>query len=159
MLTRKEKQEILRQGAKDVASSQSMVFLDFTGVPTGKLNAFRSEMRKLGGHFDVVKKRLLKLIFSRANVAIDPETFEGQVGTVFSPTDVFAVSGPIYKAEGFKVLGGFDIASGQTIPAADIVAMGKLPPREILLGQVVGTIAAPLTSLLYVLQERSKQTA
>ncbi|MCL4406161.1 MAG: 50S ribosomal protein L10 [Patescibacteria group bacterium] len=159
MLTRKEKQDILKQGAEDVKSSQALVFLDFTGVPTGKLNAFRSEMRKLGGHFDVVKKRLLKLIFSKANLAIDPEALEGQIGTVFSPTDIFTLAGPIYKAEGLKVVGGFDIAAGKAVPAADIVAMGKLPPREILLGQVVGTIAAPLTSLLYVLKERSKQTA
>jgi large subunit ribosomal protein L10 len=116
-------------------------------------------MRKLGGHFDVVKKRLLKLIFSKANVAVDPETFEGQIGTVFSPVDIFTLSGPIYKAEGLKVVGGFDIAAGKEVLAADIVAMGKLPSREILLSQVVGTIAAPLTSLLYVLKERSKQTA
>jgi large subunit ribosomal protein L10 len=159
MLTKKEKQEIVKQGAETVKDSQAMVFLDFTGVPTGKLNAFRSEMRKLGGHFDVIKKRLLKLIFSRANIAVDPETFEGQIGTVFSPTDIFTISGPIHKAEGLKVVGGFDIATGKEVSAADIIMMGKLPSREVLLSQVVGTIAAPLTSLLYVLKERSKQTA
>lgn len=159
MLTKKEKQEIVKQGMADAKTSQSLVFLDFAGVPTGKLNAFRKEMRNLGGHFDVIKKRLLKLIFERADIIVDPEKFEGQIGTVFSPTDIFAVSGPIYKAEGLRVLGGLDLRIGKEISAEDIIMMGKLPSREVLLSQVVGTIAAPLTSLLYVLNERAKKVA
>lgn len=159
MLNRSEKKEIISQGVIDVKESQSLVFLDFTGVQTGKLNAFRGQIRQVGGHFDVIKKRLLKLILAKANVAIDPETFDGQVGTIFAPVDIFNVAGPVYKAEGFKVLGGFDLVGQKEVSVADIIMMGKLPSREVLLAQVVGTIAAPLRSFLYVLNERAKKTS
>jgi ribosomal protein L10 len=36
--------------------------------------------------------------------------------------------------------------------------IGQLPSREVLLSQVLGTIAAPLQALLYLLEQKSKQT-
>ena len=43
------------------------------------------------------------------------------------------------------------------IDAAQVVFIGNLPPREVLLAQLLGMIAAPIRSFLYVLDQKSKQ--
>ena len=43
------------------------------------------------------------------------------------------------------------ILEGRPIEATDIKALAALPPREALLGQVVGTMVAPITGLVTVL--------
>jgi hypothetical protein len=40
--------------------------------------------------------------------------------------------------------------------AEDVVYIGKLPPREVVLAQLLGMLAAPIRSFLYILDEKSK---
>ena len=44
------------------------------------------------------------------------------------------------------------LLEGSVLDAAGVRAIAILPPREVLLGRVVGTIAAPISGLLTVLQ-------
>ncbi|KKT17118.1 MAG: 50S ribosomal protein L10 [Parcubacteria group bacterium GW2011_GWC1_43_61] len=72
---------------------------------------------------------------------------------VFGYDDPAPVANSIWKFskinDALKILGGF---LGLTWQGKDgIIALAKLPSREILLGQVVGTIAAPLSGLVTVL--------
>ena len=57
------------------------------------------------------------------------------------------------------LLGGYDVAGKQPVDAATIVMIGKLPPREVLLAQLLGMIAAPIKSLLYVLDQKAKRSS
>ena len=55
-----------------------------------------------------------------------------------------------------KILAGYNITAGTTMTAEDIVYIGKLPPREVVLAQLLGMLAAPIRSFLYILDEKSK---
>ena len=45
------------------------------------------------------------------------------------------------------------------MPAATVAELAKIPPKPVLMGQVIGTIAAPLTSLLGICQGLLRQVA
>ena len=62
------------------------------------------------------------------------------------------------ESAGNKMLGGYNVKTNEAIDQEKIVMIGKLPPREILLAQLLGMIAAPIKSLLYILDQRSKKT-
>jgi large subunit ribosomal protein L10 len=159
MLTRKQKDEVIAEGAKKLEGNKALVFFDFSGSKVNKLNEIRKAIRNQGGLVEVIKKKLLRIIFEKAGLDFNPETFPGQAATAFSPGDLQSAAALLVKNKEIKILGGLDIPEKRYLPAEEVIMLGKLPSREVLLAQVVGTIAAPLSSLLYVLKERSKQVA
>jgi large subunit ribosomal protein L10 len=50
------------------------------------------------------------------------------------------------------VKGGY--LSGQTLVAAQVESLADIPPREVLLGRMVGTIAAPMTRLVGAMNQK-----
>lgn len=161
--TKDQKNKAVEQGVENLKSSETVVLVDFTGLSVNKLNDFRRQIRAIGGVFRVVKKRLLKFIFDKIGMELDPKKFEGQTGVVFSPKDVHETSSAVYKfskqsKSSLKILGGFNIKDKAFVENEDIIRLGQLPSREVLLGQLVGILSAPVKMLLYVLDQKSKQT-
>ena len=165
MKTKAQKQEVVAASAKELAASQSVVITDFTGLSVNQLAVLRRTLRNMGAPYRVVKKRLLKFVFEKEGIAFNPKEFEGQTGVVFSPKDMVETANAVYqfakqheKAGFFKILGGFDVPAKAFVSAADVTAMGKLPGRQTLLGQLVGMLASPIRSLVFVLDQYSKKT-
>jgi ribosomal protein L10 len=114
----------------------------------------------------VIKKRLVDLLLKKRGVEA-PEQFKTSVATVFV-SDMESASASVYKffkalekekkVEGVKMLGGYDVKTMAFIPKETAIQIGSLPPREVLLAQLLGMLAAPIRSFLYVLDQKSKQT-
>jgi len=159
MLTKEQKKKVIENEKADLKNSRSAVFIDFTGVKTGDLNAFRKTIRQAGGELKVIKKKLLRVAFTEAGLDFSPEIFESQVGTIFSGEEIFAMAQPAYKFASAKILGGYDIEGKKFVPAEEVIMLGRLPSREVLLGQLVGMVASPIKSFMFVLKERASKIA
>jgi large subunit ribosomal protein L10 len=167
MKSRQQKQESIKRAEELLVKSDSVVFVDFSKVKDSHLRALRRELKNSGNPLFVIKKRLLGLIFKNKNMNFGAQEFKTSVGTIFV-SNIESATSLIYKffkglekskkIEGQKILGGYDLKNKTDIPLQDILAMGQLPSREILLGQLLGMIAAPIRSFLYVLDQKSKQT-
>ena len=160
--TKVKKQKQVEEGILNLKNSQTVVFTDFTGLPVNEVNQLRKSLETTKAVYQVVKKRLLKFVFKELGMDFDAKQFGGQVGAVFSPKDIAETSQLVYKfskarKEVLKILGGFDLADKKFIEGAEVRKIGQLPSREILLAQVVGTIAAPLKAFMYVLSETVKR--
>jgi large subunit ribosomal protein L10 len=172
MKTKAQKQEELKKGKELLEKAKILVFTDFTKVKAEDLRRMRRELKKAGANFLVIKKRLLGLLLKEHGVNFDTKQFKLSIGTVFSGRDLEKISGPLYKffsvlevPEGMEkdlwlkhILGGYDLENNNLIDAAQIIAIGKLPPREVLLGQLLGVLAAPLRSLMYLLDQKAKRS-
>lgn len=159
MLTKEQKKEIIGNETENLKNKKSIVFIDFTGVKTGDLNSFRKTIKSVGGEMRIIKKKLLHVAFEKAGIDFNPEIFESQVGTIFSNGDVFSMAGPAYKFSSAKILGGYDLEGRKFIPSEEVIMLGQLPPKEILLGQLVGMMAYPIRSFMFVLKERASKIA
>ena len=159
-ITREKKEQIIEESAKDLSNSKALIFADFTGASVSDISDLRAQLREVKSKLTVIKKRLLGVLFKDKGIDLDPLQFEGPVGTVFVEEELSEAAGPLYRFskehEGFKLLGGFRLDKKEQIDEATINAIGSLPPKSVLLGQVVGTIAAPLRALVYILSEKSK---
>ncbi len=160
-ITKNQKTGIIEQGNVDLEKANALIFTDFTGTSVTDLGQLRTDLRENDSKFKVIKKRLLKIVFGSKNIDVDPVNFEGTLGTVFVRGGLSETAGSLYRFskthEKFKLLGAYDLANKLSINEADINAIGSLPPRNELLGQLVGTIAAPLRALMYILSEKSKK--
>jgi large subunit ribosomal protein L10 len=162
MAIRKEKkQEIIKVGTESMKDSKALIFADFTGTSVGDISNLRSELKSVGSRLRVIKKRLLGVIFKNKNISYDPHQFDGPVGTIFVSGELSETAGPLYRfskdRKSFKLLGAYDLENNQAVSMEMVNAIGSLPPRETLLGQLVGTIVGPLRAFVYILSEKSKQ--
>ena len=91
---------------------------------------------------------------------MDTKSFDGQVGTVFVTGEISDVAGRVFRfsngKEKFKILGGVDLEKGEKLEADYVTRIGQLPSRDVLIGQVMGGMVAPLRAFMWILKERSK---
>ncbi len=156
MLTRKQKIEKVGESKRLLEKNKSLVFVDFAGVSVKDMERLRRGLKVLKAELKVIKKRLLRIAMRDKGVDFDPEQFELQLGTVFSPSEIFEIAGPVYKS-GVNILGGYDLEKKDFLDAARMKFLGQLPSKEVLLGQLVGMIAAPIKMFLSVLDQKSKK--
>lgn len=162
-LTKAQKAAQIENAGRLLKESTTLVFVDFTGTPVEEMRKLRADLRAIGASLSVVKKRLLALALKAAGIELDPRQFASQVGTVFATGDISGPAGAVYRfskgKERFAILGAYTLAGRTFLDADAVVAIGKLPSREVLLGQVVGGLSAPLRVLLYMLNGRKEQLA
>ena len=168
MLTKEQKKQSVAKSEDIIGKSKSVLFADFTAVPTADIRKLRILMRELGGAFTVVKKRLLRIALKNKGIEFDPKaSFESQAGMISMPQELFEAAGRIQalvkelaKAKkNLKILGGIDIATGKPVSAAEFVAISKLPSREALLTQIAFMLTMPVKKVMTGLGERAKQVA
>ena len=160
-ITREQKKNIVELGKEELKNSKTVLFADFKGSSVSDIGILRKSLRDSNAMMIVIKKRLLRIIVSESNIDVDPSKFEGQVATIFSRGDISSVAGPVYRFSeeygSLNILGGVDVEGKVEIPRETMIKIGALPPREVLLGYIVGSIAAPLRGLMYVLKSKSEK--
>ena len=173
MKTKAQKTTELARAKTLLDKSQALIFADFTKITAENLRKLRIELKKSGANFLVIKKRILGILLKEKGIDVDLKQFKTSVGTIFSEVDSEHIAGPAFKffsgmevPEGAakdvwikKILAGYNITANTAMTAEDIVYIGKLPPREVVLAQLLGMLAAPIRSFLYILDEKSKMGA
>lgn len=163
MLTKQQKTKYVETGEALVKESKVLVFTDFTGVGVEDIKKLRATLKEIGAQFKVIKKTLMRVALKKSGIDFTPEQFDAQVGTIFSTKDISEVAGPVYKfgkdkeKTGFKILGAYDIEAKNFLDGTMVTKIGKLPSREVLLGQLVGMLASPIKSFLFVLDQKAKK--
>lgn len=161
MLTRQQKTEIIEKGKKLLARSKNVILVDFSRTSAEAIRRLRSTLRTKESPLAVIKKRLLKLVFKNIGVDFNADQLKTSVGAIFVSGDLSHVAGDVYKFgkenEGFKILGGYDTATKEFVDAATVNRIGQLPPKEVLLAQLLGMFTAPMRKFLIALNEKNKK--
>ena len=155
MLTKKQKQELVEELGKKIQTVKSVVFADYKGLKVSDLKELRRKLKESQAELKVAKKTLIDLALQKADVrdAVS-KTMSGQISLVFGSQDEVSAAKILHnfskKNEGLKILGA--ILEGKFLDQPQALALAKVPSREQSLGQLVGTINAPLQNFVSVLQ-------
>ena len=114
----------------------------------------RRALKKDAGEYKIAKKTLLNRALKNAGMEdVNTKKMEGEIGVAFGYGDEVAPARVLYKFsrenETFKIVGG--VLAGKILGEKDIITIAKLPSREVLIAQVVGTLQAPIRGLATVL--------
>jgi large subunit ribosomal protein L10 len=152
---RPEKQSILGELTSQVNDSAFVFVAEYRGMKVEQFSDLRRKLGKTGARMQVVKNRFLRLITKDKGWQDLDASLKGQSAIVTGTDPVQAAKTikqfstacglPVVKA---GVMGNVILTSSQ------IDALAELPPREVLLSQLVGTVAAPLTRLVGVLKQK-----
>jgi large subunit ribosomal protein L10 len=145
-----EKEKSIEQAKEWYSKSSGVVFTDYRGLKVKELQALRSDLRKKGAEIHVLKNTLFRLAAGDDAPKLADELHNGTTAFAF----VFENEAEIAKtlleyartSRKLIVKGGF--FGGKSFTAQQVEQLSQLPSREVLLSQVIGAIAAPLTTLI-----------
>jgi len=146
-----EKARVIEQTKEWYSKASGVVFTDYRGLKVKEIQQLRADLRKKGGELHVVKNTLFRIAAGEDVVSSLPdEVHNGTTAFAF----VFGNESEVAKAlldyaktnKKLVVKGG--LFGGKAMTAKEVEAISTLPPREVLLSQVIGAIAAPLSTLV-----------
>ncbi len=152
---RPEKQLLLDEIKNKMTGSKAVVFARYARLEPNKSSAFRIDLAKTGGSLEVVKKRVLIKAAEAAKMSLDPSLLQGHIVLVFAEQDPIQTAKVVYRfrqenEEVLEVIGGrFE---GLFYPASDVEQLSKLPSKEEMRAQFLGTLEAPLAQMLAVVE-------
>lgn len=150
--TKQQKVVILTDVVRSLQGAKGMVFANFQGLKTTESNELRATCRANDLTYTVIKKTLLKRALSDMGLTIDTKSFDGGVSIVtgqdeVAPAQIVAAFAKTHDKA--TIFGG--VLEHQFIDATKVKALAKLPSKHQLLGQLVGTLNAPVSGFVNVL--------
>ena len=130
-----------------------VVATEYKGLNVEALSALRKALREQGAEFQVAKNSLLVRASEDTDVALINETFKGPTAVAYTSGDPVSAAKALsdFMKSNDKLVIRNAVMAGKALSAADITALSKLPSREVLLGQVLGTMNAVPTSFVRAL--------
>ena len=161
MLRRAEKEKKVEELAERVSSSRGIYLADFSGLDVASMNELRRLCREAGIRFEVVKNTLGRFAARKAEVPDLEPYFEGPTALATAETDEVAPArvltafakehaGPRIRAA---------VVEGRVFEGEQIDALAALPPRDVLLGNLLRVMLGPLTQFASVLQAPMRDLA
>ena len=142
-------QEILLRFTKH----PNFVITSFMGTSTGDLEQLRKNLKKSQANYFVVKNSILRLIFNKMKLEEDAAKIEGGMGISLCGEDAAVTCNLLVNFaktnDKFKIKGA--VIEGRRLSPEKVKELASLPPRNVLLGQVVGGIKSPITGFVNTL--------
>ena len=151
-MLKSDKERIVSELASDLRAAETLIVADYRGLTNKQLESLRDDLLRHGARFRIVKNTLTRRAAAEAGADALLVMLEGPTAIAFieSGGDPAAVAKALAtKAKETNVLtlrGG--ILEGKTLSGEEIDRLATLPPMEVLRGQLVGAIVAPLTQLV-----------
>jgi large subunit ribosomal protein L10 len=152
-MSKAERQQTVEELTAQLRQSPNLYVTDFSGLNVLRMTEFRRRLRAAGVQYVVVKNTLAQRALAANSVTGLDDHLSGPTGLVLAGKD------PVTAA---KVLSDFarefekptikgGLVDGRTVTPDQVKRLAQLPSREQLLGQLAGTMQAPLAQFAGVM--------
>ncbi|HZK86461.1 MAG TPA: 50S ribosomal protein L10 [Syntrophomonas sp.] len=148
-----EKKLIVEEIKQQLDQSMLVVFTDYRGLKVDEMTELRDKLRIPGVEVKVLKNTMLRFALEKSGYQQISSLVNGPNAVVFSQEDPVSPAKVLFDfAKTHKNLEvKMGLLQGQMISPAKVKILAELPSREILLATVLGTMQAPITSFVRVL--------
>jgi large subunit ribosomal protein L10 len=149
---RDDKERVVAELTERLRTSETLLVADYRGLTNSQITELRTKLIAAGARFSVVKNTLTRRAAEAAGADALLALLEGPTAIAFLEADGDPVA--VAKALGdvardtrvLELRGG--VMQGATISAGQVEELAKLPPVDVLRGQVLGAITAPVTTIV-----------
>jgi large subunit ribosomal protein L10 len=147
-----QKERIVSELSERLRSTDTLIVADYRGLTMPQVDALRTELLTHGAKFQVVKNTLTRRAAEEAGAEHLLALLEGPTAIAFleSDGDAAAVAKALRAAaretQVIEVRGG--VIQGRAMSADEVETLATLPSIDVLRGQVLGAITAPLMTIL-----------
>ena len=147
-----EKEKLVEELSKRFSESDVTILTDYTGINVQAVTQLRDEFRKGSVEYRIFKNTLARIAAKNSGFENLLEFIEGPTGYVFSDEPVtpaktlvdFIKSNPSMRIK-------CAILNRELLDESQVRAIASLPPKEVLIGQLLGQFMAPVSGLVNVL--------
>lgn len=154
MVKKEKKPEIVDWVSEKLSRAEMVIVTDYRGLTVADMTELRRSLRKQGIEYHVIKNTLAGFAAKAAEKPNLSELLEGPTAIVFGYDDVVQPAKTLQEFlrssdTTLSVRGG--LLGEKLLTTEEIAALAKLPPKEELIGKVVGLVQSPLYGLVNVL--------
>ena len=153
-----EKKAVVAEVSAQVASAQTIIVAEYSGLEVAHLTRLRAQARKSGVYLRVLKNTLVRR-------AVEGSAFADLAGQMTGPLIYGISQDPVAAA---KVLNDFAKTNeklvlkaggyaGKVLDKVGVQALASIPSRDELLAKLLGIMQAPVTGLACALAALAKQ--
>ena len=151
-MQKEDKERVVSELTDKLRNAETLIVADYRGLTMPQIDALRGKLIENGARLSVVKNTLTRRAAEAAGADALLALLEGPSAIAFIEADgdmvavAKALADSARETKVLEIRGG--VMQGRAISGDDVVELSKLPPLDVLRGQVVGAVIAPLTSLL-----------
>lgn len=147
------KKALVEEIKEKIQSAKSIAFVDYRGLTASEDTKMRKAFRDAGADYKVYKNRLMLKALEALGISGCEKFLEGTTAVAFSNRDEVGAAKVIAKTieDTKKIEIKFGILNGTVVDSKAVEALAKLPPKEVLIAQLLGMLNAPATNLARVL--------
>jgi large subunit ribosomal protein L10 len=150
-MRRDQKEQVVEELTARLKAAETLLVADYRGLTMPQIDELRTRLLESGARFTVVKNTLTRRAAEAAGTEGLLALLDGPSAIAFLEADgdmvatAKALADAARETNVLEIRGG--IMQGRAVTAEEVEILAKLPPPEVLRGQVLGAIVAPLTAL------------
>ena len=150
-----EKKQLVEEIKEKINGASSVVLVDYKGLSVAEDTELRKALREANVEYRVLKNRLMQKAFNELGYADFDEALNGPTAVAFAngdpvaPAKILLESVDKYKKMTIKC----GMVEGSYINLDGVKELATLPPKEVLVAKLLGTLEAPISGLARVLSE------
>jgi large subunit ribosomal protein L10 len=148
---KEDKEQVVKELTERLRTSDTLLVADYRGLTMPQIDALRSRLIESGARFTVVKNTLTRRAAEAAGADALLTLLEGPSAIAFLEADgdmvaaAKALADSARESRVLEIRGG--VMQGRAITAEEVQSLASLPPLDVLRGQVLAAIIAPLTAI------------
>ncbi len=149
-MNREQKTAVVDQLANQIEAAEAIFAVDYRGISVAEAAELRARLRDSATRLRIVKNSLTERAADKAGAESLKALLEGPTALAFVGGDAALAAKTLNEAaralNTLEFKGG--LMDGAALSADDLRSIARLPARDALNAQLVGTIAAPLSGLV-----------
>jgi large subunit ribosomal protein L10 len=148
------KRETVAALKEQLSASTTLIVSEYRGLKVSEIAEIRRSLRKQNVSYRVVKNRLMRIAAAESGNDALSALLEGPSAIAFGSGDEATIAKAVLDAtRPFKIVKVKGAVLGrQAIDADGVTRLATLPSRDVLLAQIAGAIAAPLSTMAGLLE-------
>ncbi len=143
------KRETVAELKEELSNSTAMIVSEYRGLKVSEIAEIRRSLRKNDVTYRVVKNRLMRIAANESGHDALSPFLEGPSAIAFGSGDEATIAKAVLDATRpykiVKVKGA--VLGNRAIDIDGVTRLATLPPRDVLLAQIAGAIAAPMATV------------
>jgi large subunit ribosomal protein L10 len=150
-MKKEQKEQVVEELTARLKAADTLLVADYRGLTMPQIDQLRTRLLESGARFTVVKNTLTRRAAEAAGADALLALLDGPSAIAFLEADgdmvaaAKALADSARETQVLEIRGG--VLEGRAMSAEEVASLATLPPEEVLRGQVLGAIVAPLTSL------------
>ena len=150
-----EKKKLVEELKEKIGAAKSIVIVDYKGLSVFEDTELRKTLREANVEYRVLKNRLMQKAFNELGYSDFDEALNGPTAVAFANGDPVAPAKILLESadKSKKLTVKCGMVDGTYITMDGVKELATLPPKEVLLAKLLGTLEAPISGLARVLNE------